>query len=794
MKMSKRIGRWIHSLGSLIALLGLVPLIGGCPGTFFPTGGCAADAECDDGNACTADSCAANGVCIHEPISCPPEVIDLRSATDAEIAALDVQSEITGVSTNGGAVVDFTVSTTGGAPITGIGALWEADNRFVRFTFTKLVPGTSGDPSVRVPYTRATTNNGSTGPNYDTGSSLVDHGDGSYTFTFNTDVTAVSGVTYEPTLSHRVAGQIGSGDVSLQAQNMFLDFVPAGGEVINTRNIATVTSCNECHGRLVIHGRRFITEYCVNCHTSDLAAGEGDFKVMVHKIHSAQKFEVLDDGVDYREVTYPQDVRNCRKCHNGQDEATVDGDNWKSVPNMVACGACHSDVDFETGENHPGGTQTGNSKCALCHAPDSIEDHHLTDSATPNNPSIPTDLSTFSYEISDARVDSNNELEIDLSVLRDGTPMDLLNLPSDVSSSPGFIFGYSAGPQDGIANPNDYNNLGQSAGQPASASLVDLIDAGSVRASGTSGMFTVIVPEAFPVGAKMRAVALQSRFRQVVGEETVDRPTISVVKPVTGDVERRIIVDPAKCGNCHEWLSLHGGSRIVGAASDPAQPLVCVICHNPSLSSSGRTADPSQPLQDDTVAVLGDNPLIYPERSMQLKNLVHGLHAADHRSQEYEFVRNRLNGLYYNWNEVTFPGVLNNCLTCHVEGTYELPLPDDVLPSTERTTSGDPNEDRDTILASRDSVPNGTDLISTPTAATCYHCHDSDRAVAHMEQNGGQINVLLRETLTVGADFVGVGADTLTRDEVGVAGMTEACAVCHGVDRIADLNIVHGIK
>ena len=59
-------------------------------------------------------------------------------------------------------------------------------------------------------YTRDTTNDGSTPPDYDTGSSLVDHGDGTYTFTFNTDVAMVTGVTYEPTLSHRVAGQIGS--------------------------------------------------------------------------------------------------------------------------------------------------------------------------------------------------------------------------------------------------------------------------------------------------------------------------------------------------------------------------------------------------------------------------------------------------------------------------------------------------------------------------------------------------------------------------------------------------------
>lgn len=723
------------------------------------------------------------------------EVVDLATLTDDAIAALDIQSEITNITIASPTVLDFTVTAMGGQGVTGIGTLWEDDPRFVRFTITKLVPGMNGEPSVRVSYTRDVTNDGSTEPNADTGSSLVDHGDGTYTFTFNTDVTAVSGVTYDPSLSHRVAGQIGSRSVPLEAQNMVLDFVPSGAAVTDTRDIVVIDSCNECHGRLVMHGRRFRTDYCVNCHNPDLAQGEGDFKVMIHKIHSAQKFNVLHNGADFTDVTFPQDLRDCLKCHNGEDAATPDGDNWKNVPSMAACGSCHYDVNFATGENHPGGSQSNNLNCTLCHPASKIEEYHTTDYATPNNPNVPAGLSTFTYNISDARVDTNNVLQIDVSILRDGTPMNLLALPSDLTNSPSFLFGYSAGPQDGIEHPNDYNNLGRSAGQPQSASLVNLIAAGSVAASGTvEGTFTVTVPDAFPVGAEMRVVALQSRFRQVVDGVEYDRRTVSVVKPVTGDAERRVIVDPAKCAKCHESLQLHGGSRVVEAASDPNEPIVCVICHNPNLSSSGRTADPTQPLQDATVAALGDNPLLYPERTMHFKNLIHGIHGASHRVTDYEFVRNRLNGIYYNWSDVTFPGILNNCLTCHKEGTYELPLPDNVLMSTEWTTTGDPQESRDAILAVRDTVPNGTDLVDTPTAATCFGCHDEADAVAHMEQNGGQINVFLRADQTIGAPFVGVGADNMSRDEVLATGATEACAVCHESGKIADLNLVHEIN
>ncbi len=819
MKERNGIGTSIYLFGLASVLsFGALLFIPGCPIPPAPTA-CVTDADCDDGVACTVDTCGAGGVCVNDPIGCESSAaIDLGTLPDAGIAELDVQSQITDVTIDSPAVVEFSVTTSNGTPITGIGALWEDDNRYVRFTMTKLVPGTNGDPSVRVSYTRRTTNDGSTPPNYDSGSSLVDRGDGTYTFTFNTDVANVTGVTYEPTLSHRVAGQIGSRSVPLEAQNLFMDFVPAGGDVTETRNIVTVNSCNECHGRLVRHGRRFETEYCVNCHNPDLAEGEGDLKYMIHKIHSAQAFDVLglrDDrpAADFSELTFPGNLPNCRKCHNGEDEATPDGDNWKNVPNMVACGACHSDVDFATGVTHGGGAQADNSMCATCHPASGglagIEDVHLTENATPNNPSVASGLANISYEITEARVDGSGVLEIDFSILRDGAPMDILNLPADLTDPgrfPSFVLGYAAGPQDGIVDPNDYNNFGRTAGQPQSASLGNLIDGGSVSDSGTEGVYTATVADAYPVGATMRVVALQSYFRQSVvldpevGEEEVARHAISVVKPVTGDALRRVIIDPNKCGNCHEWLELHGGSRTIGAGSDPDQPPVCVICHNPSLTSSGRTANPAEPLREATVEAVGDDPLIYPERSMHWKNLIHGIHAAGRRNQEFEFVRNRQNGIYYNFGEVTFPGILNNCLTCHVEGAYELPLPDGVLMSTERTTNDvDPltapeDGNRDDILAARETVPNDTDLVNTPTASTCYQCHDTATAVAHMEQNGGQINVLLREEHVVGSDFVVVGADALTRDEVLASGTTEACAICHGDGRIHDLSVVHEIE
>jgi OmcA/MtrC family decaheme c-type cytochrome len=708
-------------------------------------------------------------------------------------------------------VVEFTVSTANGTPITGIGALWEEENRYVRFTLTKLVPGTNGDPSVRVSYTRDTTNDGSTPPDYDTGSALVDRGDGTYTFAFNTDVANVTGVSYEPTLSHRVAGQIGSRSFPLEAQNLFLDFVPGGGDVTDTRNIVVMDSCNECHDGLVFHGRRFVTQYCVNCHNPDLAEGEGNFPLMIHKIHSAQKFDVLDDGIDYSEVTYPQDLTNCRKCHNGEDEATPDGDNWMNVPNMVACGACHSDVNFETGENHPGGAQADNTGCATCHPAGSIEGYHAIENATPNNPNLPAGVPEMAFNISAATVDGAGFPTVTFTVTADGDLLDLNNMPDgfvdadgDAFRWPSFLMAW-AQPQDGIAAPADYNNVGVDGAPAASVSLGGLVDAGAVDcSSGTECVADFsVTANAFPAGAMMRAVALQSYFRfDADGDEEYDYSlhTLSAVMGVTGDDVRREVVDPDKCGSCHEWLELHGGSRTIGLRLNPESPkqaVVCAFCHNPGLSAGGRAVDPADaadrdgdPATDDpssaTVDLGTSDSWTWPEDTNNLKDMVHGIHAAAVRTFDYEFVRGRNDGIYYNWAEVTFPAEngVRNCLLCHMEGTYELPLDDNVLETTVRTTGTDDGLDGDDFAAvgtARDNVPNATDWVNTPTASTCYMCHHNDPlAVAHMRQNGGIIS-------TANPDAF----DFTQRQEVDTV---ESCAVCHGAGRIADLNVVHELE
>jgi OmcA/MtrC family decaheme c-type cytochrome len=716
----------------------------------------------------------------------PPEAIlpELIGIVDMDanpelLENVAVVSQIEGVSIASPPVVTFTLETANGIPINGLVRHWNDSDRYVRFTITKLVPGTNGDPDSWVAYTRDTVGDGSTSPDYDTGASLVEVADGTYAFTFNTDVAAVTGVPYEPDLTHRIAGQIGSSSVPLEAQNLFIDFVPSSLPTITinrSRNIAVMDSCNECHDDLVFHGRRFKVEYCVQCHNPDLAGGEGNMSFMIHRIHSAGAFTVLGTRggtrppADFGELTYPQDLNNCRKCHSaglkGGVTATSEGDNWINLPNIAACDGCHEVFSNDT---HTGGTQTDNSGCAVCHNPADIEEYHVTPNVTRHNPSLlqgaVIDQRNIEYELIAAIQDmgAGGVYKVDLQILSDGTPLDLTNLPQDLLDGnryPGLLLAW-AQPQGGISMPADFNNLGRRGAQPLSISLGDLapIDPastiGTITFAGGVNTVTFTDPALFPTGATMRTVGLQGYLRQDLdgdGAYDVSLHTPSKMVTVTGDDARRVIVDNNKCSNCHEFFEGHGGNRVFTYGA--TELMICVMCHTPNTSSSGRTITTiDQRLTDsfdDWEAEHGpithfdrNDPLTYPEDSQNLKDMIHGIHSEGFRTRDFEHVRGGRNG-YWNWSHVTFPrgAETSNCQLCHLDGTYELAIDSNALPTTVRTTGVEDGDDPDsaTVEGAFVGVPNATDWVNTPMASACGYCHTWTEAISHMQQMGGFLN------------------------------------------------------
>ena len=69
---------------------------------------------------------------------------------------------------------------------------------------------------------------------------------------------------------------------------------------------------------------------------------------------------------DFSSIIYPQDVRNCTTCHQQATQAN----NWMTNPTRAACGSCHDNVNFATGLNHPGGVQSDDTQCSICHQAD----------------------------------------------------------------------------------------------------------------------------------------------------------------------------------------------------------------------------------------------------------------------------------------------------------------------------------------------------------------------------------------------------------------------------------------
>ena len=721
-------------------------------------------------------------------------------STAAPATALNVTINSAKVG-SGTPVVKFTVTDQNGVAYPGIPA-----SNF-GFTIAELIPGTNGDTDhwqnyvneIRTSVATSAPEASAIQPSTDSGGTLVDNNDGTYTYTFGTDITNVTTpkkVTYDPADTQRVTISVRSSSTVPVANNGVYDWQPSTGTVGNfkgnipERLIADTftytnangikSGCDSCHTQLSAHGStgRRDVRVCVTCHNpgnSDPNTGESlDFRVMIHKIHDASNLpSFVNNGTPYEiygymnhvasftnpPVQFPQDIRNCTKCHNPADPATPDAANYKNDPSIQACGSCHDNVDFATGTNHAGGVQPDNSQCTLCHL-----EGGLAPVTTKHEIKATVAAAKYQFNIlsikdqeqgTSDKVAPGDHVVVTFSV----TDPTNNNTPYDLKTAASFTTAVSRAASLGIDigwSTSDYTNAGavDGSGNPTAEAyrinvLTDCTTGAADCVDNGDGTYTVTSGMAIPSTATGSGVVGMEGHPWVDfnNNGTVERgPFDNERIPVTAQVKyfaitdsapvaRRAVVDVTNCEQCHGkndsngGLSHHGNSR-----TDNVQ--LCVICHNP----------------DDT-----DRNNQY---AIDFKRMIHGIH--DSESTGYH-----VNGEPYNtW--MRFPGEINKCTICHTGSTYQVPLGSNVLASTQ--------------VATTPGVESATDKVITPTASVCSACHVDQTARAHMAQNGAGI------ATDANPDFhVGVPRSETVND-------VETCGLCHGSGAIEDVDVVHGLK
>ncbi|UCG73595.1 MAG: OmcA/MtrC family decaheme c-type cytochrome [Chromatiales bacterium] len=688
--------------------------------------------------------------------------------------ATEIEATIDGVTIASQPVVNFRLADGSGAPVVGL------QDGSISFYIAKLTPGTNGNASAWQSYINRVESAGAgpwpgtedqvqaTSENVNgTYGTLDDNGDGSYQYTFATDVANVPGVPYDPDLTHRVSFEIRG---LVPVLNPTYDFQPSSGATTNlfTRKIVKDATCNVCHDQLALHGNgRFTVDNCMTCHnpgsTDAQSTNTVDMKVMTHKIHFGAELPSVQAGGeyaiwgfrnvkhDYSGVIYPGDILDCRGCHDEGDQETPDAANWFNVPTMEACGSCHDDVNFETGENHATGISATNNECTICHGGDS----QLRADRVHVNAAREA-AKAFQYNIIDIVDTGAGESPTVSFSVTDPTngdaPYDILNDEPFTSGQSSLAINIS---WDTLALNNLGSDSGSASGAPAQPIEIDLLDGSSSDPDGDL-VFEATAADAIPLLTEGSGIVAMEGHPAVDLDGDGDNEDRGDRVPATGasdtfaitdgtPQDRAAIVTIEQCNACHVPLSLHGNNR-----TDNIE--LCLTCHTSDTTDIRRRG---QAGCDSDTCIDGKD-----EETVEFKTMIHAIHAGEERTNGY--VAYAFGGRAADFGEVVFPGNLANCENCHRPGTY-YPVGVSALAAT--------------IDTGADIDSPFDDLNITPNSAACWGCHDRPEAVSHMTLNGGAFDAIQQPDGTLISQSAGT--------------VIEACDVCHGEGRIADVGEIH---
>jgi len=736
-----------------------------------------------DGTSCTlsgADgglrtlTCGADG----GSITVLDAVVDYATMTADEKAQAGITAAVTAVSfpADGRPVVSIRVSERHGLGVKNLStaaATW-------RFALLKRAAGVNGSANDTWVSYLAANDHSSASSETAAAANLTDKGDGSYDYRFAKVVNAgatMAGTTYQADKIHRLIVLLYASGNPFAPVNLVKDLVPAtGADVTGQNESVDGNACLECHtsfraitggtgqfGSGEFHGGvRYDVRTCVACHNDQkrfssagaavaepAVADDGtwtgsasvlnreavlNLPVFIHKIHMGEELKMT--GGTYAgiakpyETTYPQDVRNCAKCHRAPAPLA---DHWKTQPSSRACGACHDNRSFEVTVPkgriaHSGGPQATDVGCSTCHqagstggdiaakhTPVSAPNPHniyvdATSASTGNTNAayvaaagaVPSGAKVITYAVSS--VSTWTDSSVTPSVLRpqiafkfklDGQDVVLPDPATATEMIPGFVGGPSAYfvfalPQDGKTAPADFNasasayikNVWNGTGTCSNAaSATTRTGAGTLTGPDAMGFYTMRLTCAIiPAGATMLTGGIGYTY-SLGSRQSPSNPDLDFVNNTLPFTQTNLPAYPYTPNKKADGTTPGYGG--VGGLIVPP-PDVSMV----ATGFSGRRAVVDNTKCGACHVSLGVGPDFHAGQrndagtcnwchrpnqtssawSANQKDFVHAIHGAEKRMTDFTWHEKSATEGYW---DVTYPGVLNKCEMCHLPGTYD---------------------------------------------------------------------------------------------------------------------------
>ncbi len=629
-------------------------------------------------------------------------------------------------------------------------------------------------------------------------------------------------------------------DFTIGADGKAVALKDAAGKLTEAKKVVDRAACNGCHQNFAAHGgARNEPQLCVMCHNpgSQDFHNNGqpvDFKLMVHKFHRGKSLTqdyVVHNSVARKTdtsvtpnvvygVTYPGELRNCSKCHDGSATATVktaQGDNWKTKASKNACWSCHDDYKAaaskwqlahapfaSTGYIQPSVAnpdQTPDSECRRCHVSSWVD--------TASVHQVPEWVlgESYQYNIWNTTLNADRTVTVEYSVSnpKTGADYDILDFSKyrySISNTAGtsktntFTF---AGTMYVGWGTDDYSNVG-AVGRPWGSNCTTQVASGTPTcdANGLPQASTPGTPNINGAGGALitrgQPVALSVLFdpsvRRVGSSNHFTITSTPIPASVTGSgvaaYAGRVSVQkdantsyaiPVK--NVVKYFALDGKATV--ARRDVVATAKCEVCHDKFIKNHGHGGSRNTP-EVCVICHNGNNPLngtvvksgavtAYAE-SAHFKRFIHMAHEdlAQNNKSTTTLLGQGINFPAQEKNTAVY-GQLKNCNMCHVNNSYQL---DKGVIGTSVTYAVDLSKDS-TSASITDTDPSDNKVIS-PKASACSSCHSSDAAKTHMTGVGG-------------ASF-----GTATQLDLASGRVTETCNNCHAPGNILPMETAHGLK